>query len=144
MIRFVSFLLFLAIARSASAQAVADPLESLRQVADKASADWQGLAKGLEQKIATLLPCDPKSRAAVEEVSRASDARLAALNAYLKASVAKARADTTAAKAVPASEAALSGGWSTDRVEADQERTAIEAQVADLKESMRKRSSLAG
>ncbi len=30
------------------------------------------------------------------------------------------------------------------RAEADQERTAIEAQVADLKESMRRRGSLAG
>ena len=144
MIRFVSFLLFLAIARSASAQAVADPLESLRQVADKASADWQGLAKGLEQKIATLLPCDPKSRAAVEEVSRASDARLAALSAYIKASAAKAKADTEAAKRVLAAQAALSGGWMTEHTEADQERTAIEAQVGDLKESMRKRGSLAG
>jgi sugar phosphate isomerase/epimerase len=144
MIRFVSFLLFLAIAGSAPAQAVADPLEALRQIADKASADWQVLARGLESKIATLLPCDPKSRAAVEEVSRASDARLSALSAYLKASAAKAKADTEAAKRVLAAQAALSGGWVTGHTEAEEQRAAIETQVSDLKESMRKRGSLAG
>jgi hypothetical protein len=144
MIRFVSFLLFLAIARSAAAQGGADPLEALRQIVDQASADWQVLAKGLESKIATLLPCDPKSRAAVEEVSRASDARLSSLSAYLKASAGKAKADTEAAKRVLGAQAALSGGWVTEGTEADQERASIEAQVADLKESMRKRGSLAG
>ena len=143
MIRAVSFFLLLAIAPSASAQAVADPLESLRQLADKASADWQVLAKGLEQKIATLLPCDPKSRAAVEEVSRASDARLSALSAYLKASAAKSKADTEAAKRVLAVQTALSSGWVAEHAEAEEQRATIEAQVADLKESMRKRGSLA-
>jgi hypothetical protein len=136
-----SALLLFVLALSANAQ---DPLDPLRQAADKASADWESLAKGLEQKIATLLPCDPKSRAAVEEVSHASDARLSALTAYVKASVAKAKADTEAAKRVFAAQAAISGGWNTERSEADTERTAIEAQVADLKESMRKRGSLSG
>jgi hypothetical protein len=140
-----AFFLFLAAALFAQAQEKPpDPLDPLRQTADKAAASWESLAKGLEQKIATLLPCDPKSRAAVEEVSKASEARLAALSAYLKAATARAKADTDAAKRVLAAQAALSGGWTTERTEADQERTAIEAQVADLKESMRKRGSLAG
>jgi hypothetical protein len=141
MIRSVSLFLLLVVARYAHGQ---DPLDALRQTADKSAADWESLAKGLEQKIATLLPCDPKSRAAVEEVSHASDARLAALSAYLKAAAVKAKADTDAAKRVFAAQAALSGGWNTERDEADQERTAIEAQVADLKESMRKRGALSG
>src|SRR5579863_4663963 len=128
MIRSASLLL--AIALSAKAQEKpADPLSALRQTADKTAADWEALAKGLEQKIATLLPCDPRSRAAVEEVSHASDARLSALSAYLKAAALKAKADTEAAKRVLAAQAALAGGWTTDRAEADQERTAIEAQV---------------
>src|SRR3984957_15543058 len=127
MIRFVSFLLFLAIARSASAQAVADPLESLRQVADKASADWQGLAKGLEQKIATLLPCDPKSRAAGEEVSRASDARLAALSAYKRAPPPKGRGKPKGPRGFPPAKAALPGGGMREPPGAVQERPAIEA-----------------
>jgi hypothetical protein len=64
--------------------------------------------------------------------------------AYLRAAAARAKADTNAAKRVLAAQAALSGGWNTERAEADEERAAIEMQVADLKESMRKRGSLAG
>ncbi|MGA3204656.1 MAG: hypothetical protein ABSF12_19360 [Bryobacteraceae bacterium] len=141
MIRSVS--LFLAIAGAAHAQP-ADPLTALRQAAEKASSQWEALAKGLEPKIARLLPCDPNSRAAVEAVSHASDARLSALSAYMKAKAAQAARDTEAAKQVLAAQAALGGGWNAERVEADQQRTAIEAQVADLKESMRKRASLSG
>ncbi len=121
----------------------AAPLAALREKAEKTSVTWEALAKGLETKIAHLLPCDPNSRAAVEEVSRASDARLIAQSAYLKAAAAQAKIDTDAAKRVLAAQAALAGGWNTERAEADQERTAIEAQVAELKESMRKRGSLA-
>jgi hypothetical protein len=135
----------LAVAGSANAQEVpVDPLATLRQTADKASARWETLAKSLEPGIATLLPCDPKIRAAVEEVSRASDVRLAALAAYLKAAAAKAKQDTDAAKQVLAVQATLAGGWNTESDEAGQEHTAIEAQIANLKESMRKRGALAG
>jgi len=140
MIRSVSLFLLLAVARVADGQSV----DNLRQAAEKATGDWAALAKGLEQKIATLLPCDPKSRAAVEEVSHASDARLAAASAYLKSAAAAARADTDAAKRVLAAQAAISGGWNTESAEADLERAAIETKVADLKESMRKRGSLSG
>jgi hypothetical protein len=142
MTRFLSLFLFLAIARAQDKPA--DQLAALRQTADKAAADWEALAKKLEPRIARLLPCDPNSRAAVEEVSHASDARLSALSAYLKAAAAKAKDDTEAAKRVLAAHAALAGGWNTERAEADQERTAIDAQIADLKESMRKRAALAG
>jgi len=121
-----------------------DALTAYRQSADKAAADWDAFAKGLEPRIARMLPCDPKSRAAVEEVSHASEARLAALAAYLKAAAAKAKDDTESAKRVLAAQAALAGGWNTERAEADQQGAAIEAHVADLKESMRKRGALAG
>ena len=143
MIRVVPLLIVFALCVNAQEKPI-DPLDGLRRAADKTAADWETLAKGLEQKIATLLPCDPKARAAVEEVSHASDARLAALSAYLRAAAAKAKADTEAVKRVLGTQAALSGGWNTERAEADQERTAVEAQVADLKDSMRKRGSLAG
>lgn len=132
-----------AVEKPSAAQPAPDALATLRQTADKTAADWSALASGLAQKIATLLPCDPTARAAVEEVSRASSARLAALSAYLNAAVARARQDTEDAKRVLAAQAALGGAWNTERAEADQERTAIEAQIADLKESMRKRGSLA-
>lgn len=132
----------LAVAPCAIGQNAANSLASLREKAEKTSATWEALAKGLETKIARLLPCDPNSRAAVEEVSRASDARLIAQSAYLKAAAAQAKVDTDAAKRVLAAQAALAGGWNTERAEADQERAAIEALVADLKESMRKRGAL--
>src|SRR5580692_3102409 len=108
MIRSASLLIALALCANAQDKPV-DSLDALRQTADKTAADWEALAKGLDQKIETLLPCDPKSRAAVEEVSRASDVRLSALSAYLKTSAAAARADTDAAKRVLAAQAALSG-----------------------------------
>lgn len=137
--RNAAILLILAVAPFASGE---DTLAALREKADKTSATWEALAKGLETKIARLLPCDPSSRAAVEEVTRASDARLLAQSAYLKAAATQAKSDTDAAKRVLAAQAALAGGWNTERAEADQERTAIEALVADLKESMRKRGAL--
>src|SRR5580698_4019466 len=127
MIRSVSLFLLLAVARAADGQSV----DTLREAAEKATVDWAALAKGLEQKIATLLPCDPKSRAAVEEVSRASDARLSALSAYTKAAAAAARADAEAAKRALAEQSAISGGWNTESAEANQQRAAIESQVAD-------------
>jgi hypothetical protein len=145
MIRSVSLCVLVAVAQSASAQEKpVDSITALRQTADKAAADWDALAKGLEPRIARLLPCDPSARAAVEEVSHASEVRLSALAAYLKAAAARAKDDTEAAKQVLAAQAALAGGWNTERTEADQQGAAIEAQVADLKESMRKRATLAG
>lgn len=137
--------LSLAIASAACAQEKPpDVLAALRQAADKSAATWEALAKGLEPRIVRLLPCDPKSRAAIEDVSHASEVRLTALSAYLKAAAGQAKNDTEAAKRVLAAQAALTGGWNTERAEADLERVTIESQVADLKVSMRKRGSLAG
>ena len=68
----------------------------------------------------------------MEEVSRASDTRLAARSAYLKASAAKAKADTDAAKRVLAAQAAIAGGWSTESKESEEQRIAAEAQLADF------------
>ena len=139
MIRFLAVVMVLA--AGAPAQ---DAMGALRQSADKAAADWDAYARGLEPRIARLLPCDPNSRAAVEEVRHLSEVRLAALGAYLKAAAAQAKDDTESAKQVLAAQAALAGGWNTERTEAEQQGAAIEAQVADLKESMRKRGALAG
>jgi hypothetical protein len=145
MARCLPLFLLLATGRFVYAQEKpADPLAALRQAAEKSSAQWEALAKGLEPKIARMLPCDPNSHSAVEEVSLASNARLAALSAYLKAAAARAKDDTEGAKRVLAAQAALAGGWNTEYTEANQASAAIEAQVAELKESMRKRATLAG
>jgi len=119
------------------------PLPSLAQAAGKASADWEGLAKGLEAKIARMLPCDPRVRAAIDEVKSASDARLTALNRYLQAASAEARRDADRARAAAAAAKTAARDLDTDRAEAEQERIAVEGELADLAESVKKRPSLA-
>lgn len=144
MIRFATILLILTAGQSLHGQDKPDSLAALRQAAERSAADWDALAKGLDQKIAHLLPCDPAGQAAVEEVSRASAARLGALSAYVKAEAAAARENTEAAKRVLAAQAALGGTWEAERAESNQDHTAIEGRIVELKESMRKRSALNG
>jgi len=74
--------------------APAGPAASARETAAKRAAEWEALAKGLDAKIARLLPCDPRAKSAIEEVSHASEARLAALGEVLKIALAQANADT--------------------------------------------------
>ena len=146
MFRFRALFLLLAIrfadGQDPQVQPVKPDFAQLRQAAEKTAADWNTLSKGLEQKIARLLPCDPAGRAAVEEVSRASAARLAALSAYVKAEAAAAKETTETVKRVLSAQSSLGGGWTAEHAEGAQEHTAIDAQIAELKESMRKRGSL--
>jgi hypothetical protein len=125
----------------AGGAAVAQQVD-LAQTAQKAEADWKNLASGLEPKIARMLPCDPRVKAALEEVSRASEVRLAALGQYLQTELAEAKRDSETARAP--SEAAQLGvrELEADRAEAEQERIAVEAQLADLTESVRRRPLL--
>ena len=60
-------------------------LAALEQTAQKRHAEWEALAKDMNDRMARILPCDPRALAAVTEVSRASEARLAALADYLRA-----------------------------------------------------------
>jgi len=68
----------------ALAQQQPDSLTALQQAAEQRTSEWDGLARTLEGKIARMLPCDARVRTTIEEVNRASDARLAALGKYLK------------------------------------------------------------
>ena len=56
----------------------------LRDKAEKSAAAWQTLADGLDARTSRLLPCDSKMKAAIDEVSRASEARMTALLEYLR------------------------------------------------------------
>lgn len=116
----------------------ADALAPLRQAAEKSAADWEKLARGLEAKIGRMLPCDPRARAAIEEVSRASESRLQAMAQYLKAAIAMAKGDTEAAKAAVSGQNTGSKDLETERAEAAQEKVAIDGQLADLTDSARK------
>ena len=120
----------------------ANRLQALADTTAKASTNWQTLAKGLDAKIARMLPCDPRLTAAIEETSQASQARLAAMNQYFQAAVAQARQDTESARVAVAAEQAAARDVETDRAEAEQERIAIDGQLSDLTDSVKRRPML--
>lgn len=137
--RRLAFLLLLTVVAPAQE---GSQLQTLAQTAARASAAWEGLAKGLEVRIARMLPCDPRVSAAIEEVSQASDARLAALNQYMQAVAAQARQDSDAARAAIASEQTVARDVETDRAEAAQEKIAVDGQLSDLSDSAKRRPAL--
>src|SRR5690348_4770801 len=103
------FCLWILTAAAASAQNAAPPasqsnLAPLEREAQQKGDEWNKLSQGLEASIARLLPCDANVLATIAGVSRASDARLAALAAYLQAASLEASRDTEAAARVLASE----------------------------------------
>ena len=57
-------------------------LTRLKQEAEQRATEWNTLAENLEQRVARLLPCDPRMESSIQEVSRASEARLTALAKY--------------------------------------------------------------
>src|SRR5206468_229591 len=83
-----------------------------------------------------------RATAAINEVSRASEARLAAIAAYLQSASAQAIAQTQAAKALLDAEQARVAEANSERDDAAQERTSVEAQATALAESLKQRSSL--
>lgn len=127
---------------SQSAQAAVDVRSPLEEIADKRASEWDALAKGLEGKIARMLPCDPRVRGALEEVSRASEARLTALSQYLESAAAQSKNDVEKARTALAVEQAAAKDAETERVEAEQQRAAIDGQIADLAQSAKRRQAL--
>jgi hypothetical protein len=115
---------------------------SLAQTARQKAADWETLAQGLEASIGRLLPCDPKGPAAIEEVSRASDARLAALADYLQAAAQQASRDTEAVKRVLTSSGTLTSALAAEKNEVEQEQAGADSEFANLVESAKSRASL--
>ncbi len=135
-------LLLIAIPALAQQQQPADPLAAREALAQKRATPWETLAKGLESKIARMLPCDPRVKAAIEEVSRASQARLASLSDYLQAAGAQAKADAERARKSSVDAAAAAKEAGVELTEAEQQRAAIDGELADLKDSARRRPSL--
>lgn len=143
MSRFLALALLIpAFAQPPAPQPAVDSRARLEQVADQRTAEWDTLAKGLEAKIARMLPCDPRVRAALEDVSRASDARMAAVSRYLESAAAQAKADAGRARKALADEQAAVQEIDTERVEAEQERAAIDGQISNLAESAKRREAL--
>jgi hypothetical protein len=144
MIRLWMVCVWLAAAGAAWAQEPANALTSFQQNAGKRSSEWNTLATNLEQRVARLLPCDRLVRSAVEEVSRASEARIVALTTYWMAVSGKSKNQTDAIRRLMAQEEARKDEWTNDRTEAEQERAAVAEQNAFLALSANKLQALAG
>jgi chromosome segregation ATPase len=120
----------------------ANSLTGLEQSAQQKAAAWDMLAQGLEAKIARMLPCDRRITASINEVNVASDARLAALAAYLNAEEQQAAANVDAARRVLDSVEALTNGLAAEKADVSQEQEGIEGQLTDLAASVQTRPSL--
>jgi len=128
-------------ATAAQAQNTPD-LAALEQTAQKRHAEWEALAKDMNDRMSRILPCDPRALAAVNEVSRASEARLAALSDYLRAVSAKAFGETADARNLLSSEEKHAVEASLERADAGQEQTAVDTQSDALAQSVKQRASL--
>jgi len=128
--------------QAADPAAPPDPLSAAQQNAERAAKSWMILAQGLDLQLAPLLPCDPKARKAVQDTSKASDARVAALGAYLRLIAAQAADQTAEARRRLASEEARAPETADDRTDAALERSAVEAQSMNLSGSADSRPGL--
>src|SRR5207249_2094106 len=125
----------LAAAVAAAQDKPPDSLPALEQAAEKRTTEWDTLAGGLAARIAGLLPCDPRVQSAIEEVSRASDARVAALQQYFQAVAAKAKEQTEAAKRLLIGQESIATEGNSERAETELARAGIEVQITALIES---------
>jgi hypothetical protein len=105
---------------------------SPREVAQKRAAEWETLAKALDAKIARMLPCDPRAKEAIVEVSRASEARLTAVGEVLKVEIAQNRSDTERVRLALTAEDFSLREAELERADSNQERIAVESQVSEL------------
>jgi hypothetical protein len=117
-------------------------LSALQQAAQKRGLEWEALAKDMNDRMARMLPCDPRAMAAVNEVSQASESRLEALAEYLRAVSAKAFAETANAKNLLNVEERRAVEVTLERADAGQEQTAVDTQSDALAQSLQQRPSL--
>jgi hypothetical protein len=89
-----------------------------------------------------MLPCDPRAKSAIEEVSRASEARMAALGEVLKIALVQATADTERVRLALAAEDASLREVEIERADSEQERDAVDGQLADLTAGAKRRQGL--
>jgi hypothetical protein len=131
-----------AVAQNSSPQSTSVDLAALEQTAQKRQTEWESLAKSLTERMARVLPCDPRATAAITEVSRASEARLTALAGYMREASAEAFAETAAAKALLNDEEKHALELHLQGADAGQEQTAVDTQSDALAQSVKQRSAL--
>jgi hypothetical protein len=133
-----------ALAGALSAQDTgANSLATLQENVAKRTTEWSTLATNLEQRVARLLPCDPRVRTSVEEVGRASDARTVALTTYWTMTSIKSKAQVEAIRGLLAQEEDRAGDWAKDRTDAQLEVAVTNAQATSLGPSIRQLPALA-
>jgi len=116
------------------------PLEQNLKATETA---WANLARELDSKLARLLPCDAAAIKTIQDVSAASQARIAALTAYLKAVADNMAADIVAARNIRDGEQGRLTSLPAERTDTEQERAGIESQLRNLADSVRAKPGLA-
>jgi hypothetical protein len=129
-------------AQDPASQNATPDLAALQQTAQKRHAEWEAVAKDMNDRLARMLPCDPRVLAAVTDVSRASEGRLGALADYLRAVSAQAFIETAIARSLLDAEEKRSVEAGLERADAGQEQTAVDAQADALAQSVKQRTSL--
>ena len=131
--------------QSGAPPAVSAPpaLAALEQTVKDRTVEWNRLAQSLEGSLVRLLPCDPKIAASITEVTKASDARTAAIAAYLDAANRQAQLQAGAAKQVLASLQGLDVDLAAEKSDLAPERAGLDGQLANLSQSVQHRASLA-
>lgn len=113
------------------------------RTAEQKNAEWAALASALELKVARLLPCDANVKSAIEEVSRASDVRFAAMEAYWQEVQDRSQEQAKIARRLAEQNDALVASWKNERADSEKAQARLEEQALDLKESLRTIAALA-
>jgi hypothetical protein len=120
-----------------SAQAPAPgSLAALQQSVSQRTAEWSTLATNLEQRVARLLPCDPQVRAAIEEASRASQARSVALTSYWTVASLQSKTQVEAIRGLLSQEEGRVADWVADASQAQADVGFAKAQGTTLAASV--------
>jgi membrane-bound lytic murein transglycosylase len=131
-----------ALARSQPATAPHETLATLEATAQRTVAAWQVLARDLDLRLARMLPCDARAKTAIDEVARASQARLAALDEYYEAAAHDAKARRESASVLVKAEEARLAETAAAAAQADESVSALSNQLELLTESVKLKSNL--
>jgi chromosome segregation ATPase len=133
---------FLTTSAFAQEQPVSPKADAARS-AEQKTEQWNVLASTLEQRLARILPCDARVKSAIEEVSRASDVRFAALSASWQEMENRSQEQEQIAAKFAGQNETLLAPWKSERSDAQQAQAALEEHEADLRESARTLAALA-
>jgi hypothetical protein len=115
----------------------------LQNTAAKRTTEWTTLETNLELRLARLLPCDARVRGAIEEVSRAADARTVARTSYWTTISLKSKTQVESIRGLLAEEEGRAGDWSKDRADAQVDVATTVALAASLGPGIRQLPALA-